>query len=180
MLIDARQSALLVVDVQERLLPAIDDWQRTLDAVIWLIQVARRLDVPLLVSEQYPKGLGHTHADVLAVLPAGVVVEKVHFSCLPDACLPPLVGSDRQQVVVCGTEAHVCVLQTAIDLKLSGKDVFVVADAIGSRTPESKHLALERMRQHGIEIVSREMVAFEWLRVAGTPLFREISCDYLR
>lgn len=180
MLIDAQQSALLVVDVQERLLPAIDDWQRTLDAVIWLVQVARRLEVPVLASEQYPKGLGHTHADVLAVLPVGAVAEKIHFSCLPDECLAPLSGSERQQIVVCGTEAHVCVLQTVIDLNLAGKDVFVVADAVGSRTPENKALALERMRQYGIEIVSREMVAFEWLRKAGTPLFREISRDYLR
>jgi nicotinamidase-related amidase len=180
MLMDAQQSALLVIDVQERLLPAIDDWQRTLDAVIWLVQVACRLDVPVLASEQYPKGLGHSHADVLAALPPCVIGEKLHFSCTPDACLAPLAGSDRQQVVVCGTEAHVCVLQTVIDLKASGKDVFVVADAVGSRTPENKALALERMRQHGIEIVSREMVAFEWLRVAGTPLFREISREFLR
>lgn len=180
MLIDAKQSSLLVVDVQERLLPAIDDWQRTLDAVIWLVRVAKRLQVPVLASEQYPQGLGHTHPDLLAELPQASVAEKIHFSCTPDACLDPLPGSERQQVVVCGTEAHVCVMQTVVDLSAAGKDVFVVADAISSRTPENKRLALERMRQHGIEIVSREMVAFEWLRVAGTPLFREISREFLR
>ena len=180
MLMDAKRSALLVVDLQERLLPAIDDWQRVLDAAIWLIGVARKLDVPVMASEQYPKGLGPTHGDVLAALPAGCVAEKIHFSCLPDACLTPLAGSDRPQVVVCGTEAHVCVLQTVIDLKAAGKEVFVVADAIGSRTAQNKALAIERMRQHGIEIVSNEMVAFEWLRAAGTPLFREISREFLR
>jgi nicotinamidase-related amidase len=180
MLIDAKQSSLLVIDVQERLLPSIDDWQRTLDAAIWLVQVAKRIGVPVLASEQYPKGLGHTHPDLLAELPAGVMAEKIYFSCAPESCLTPLAGSDRPQVVVCGTEAHVCVLQTVLDLKAAGKDVFVVADAIGSRAPENKALAIERMRQHGIEIVSCEMVAFEWLRVAGTPLFREISREFLR
>jgi isochorismate hydrolase len=133
-----------------------------------------------MASEQYPKGLGPTHADVLAELPPGCVAEKIHFSCLPDACLAPLPGSDRPQVVVCGTEAHVCVLQTVLDLKAAGKEVFVVADAIGSRTVRNRDLALQRMRGHGIEIVSNEMVAFEWLRAAGTPLFREVSREFLR
>jgi nicotinamidase-related amidase len=77
-------------------------------------------------------------------------------------------------------ETHVCVLQTVLDLKAAGKDVFVVADAVGSRTPENKALALERMRQNGVVVVSGEMVAFEWLRVAGTPQFREISREFLR
>lgn len=180
MLIDAKRSSLLVIDVQERLVPAIDDWQRVLDAVIWLVRIARRLEVPVLASEQYPKGLGHTHPDVLAALPAGVVAEKMHFSCGPEACLAPLPGSERQQVVVCGMETHVCVLQTVLDLKAAGKDVFVVADAVGSRTAGNKALALERMRQNGIVVVSGEMVAFEWLRVAGTPRFREISREFLR
>lgn len=180
MLIDAKRSSLLVIDVQERLLPAIDDWQRVLDAAIWLVRVARRLDVPVLASEQYPKGLGHTHPDLLAELPAGAVAEKMHFSCGPEACLSPLPGSERPQVVVCGMETHVCVLQTVLDLRAAGKDVFVVADAVGSRTPENKALALQRMRDHGVSIVSCEMVAFEWLRVAGTPLFREISREFLR
>ena len=180
MLIDAQTSSLLVIDIQERLLPAIDDWQRTLDAVIWLVQVAKRLDVPVMASEQYPKGLGHTHPDLLAELPAGGIGTKSYFSCVPDGCLSVLPGNDRPQVVVCGTEAHVCVLQTVVDLRAAGKEVFVVAEAVGSRTPENKALALDRMRQHGAEIVSCEMVAFEWLRLAGTPLFREVSREFLR
>jgi nicotinamidase-related amidase len=180
MLMDVQRSSLLVVDVQERLLPAIDDWQRVLDAVMWLVQVAKRIDVPILASEQYPKGLGHTHPDLLAELPDGVMAEKIYFSCGPESCLAPLPGSDRPQVIVCGMETHVCVLQTVLDLKASGKEVFVVADAVGSRTSENKALALERMRQHGVQLVSCEMVAFEWLRAAGTPLFREISREFLR
>jgi len=180
MLIDANNSALLVVDVQERLLPAIDDWQRVLDNVIWLVRVARRVGVPLFASEQYPKGLGPTHPDLLAELPAGAVAEKMHFSCVGAQCLGEFASGGRRQAVVCGMETHVCVLQTVIDLRVQGYDVFVVADAVGSRRESDKALALARMRDHGIQIVSREMVAFEWLRIAGTPLFREISREYLR
>ncbi len=180
MLIDAQKSSLLVIDIQEKLLPAIDDWQRTLDAVIWLTQLAKRVGVPVMASEQYPKGLGHTHPDLAVEFSTGSVATKMYFSCVPEGCLSALPGNEREQVVVCGTEAHVCVLQTVLDLLAAGKKVFVVADAVGSRTPENKEMALQRMRQNGAEIVSGEMVAFEWLRMAGTPLFREVSREFLR
>jgi nicotinamidase-related amidase len=180
MLLDREHSSLLVVDVQERLLPAIDDWQRLLDNVIWLVRVAQLLKVPVLASEQYPKGLGHTHADLRALLPSGGVADKVHFSCVAADCLDGMHGSERRQMVVCGIEAHVCVLQTALEMRSQGKDVFVVADAVGSRGTANRDLALARMRGHGIEIVSREMVAFEWLRRAGTAEFRQISSEFLR
>lgn len=176
----ADQSALLVVDVQERLLSHIHDWQRVLGQVDWLVQVAQRLGVPVAATEQYPRGLGHTHAQVAARLPAGATGEKLHFSCVSGACLPGLPGMERPQVVVCGIEAHVCVLQTVLELAASGKQVFVVAEAVGSRDPAHKALALERMRAHGIQIVCREMVAFEWLGQAGTAQFRDISQNFLK
>lgn len=184
MLINADESVLLVVDVQERLLPVIDDWQRLLDNVMWLVQVAQRLGVPVLASEQYPRGLGPTHVDLRALLPAPDIVEKQHFSCVAAGMFQPgpsrLPGAQRSQVVVCGIEAHVCVLQTVLDLRAQGRQVFVVADAVSSRDPASQALALERMRRHEVEVVSREMVAFEWLKQAGTPLFKEISSRFLR
>jgi nicotinamidase-related amidase len=180
MLMNARESALLVVDVQERLLPHVHDWQRLLENVEWLAKVAQKLDVPVMASEQYPKGIGRTHAGVAALLPAGATVEKLHFSCVAAQCLAPLAAYAKPQIVVCGIESHVCVLQTALDLKRQGKHVFIVADAVGSRSPADKALALERMRGHGITIVSREMVAFEWLHAAGTPVFKEVSRDFLR
>lgn len=89
-------------------------------------------------------------------------------------------SAGRRQLVLCGIESHVCVLQTALDLRALGRDVFVVADAVGSRHPSDRQLALERMRQQRIEIVSREMVAFEWLRRADTAEFRQISKEFLR
>lgn len=180
MLIDSERSSLLVVDVQDKLLHHVHDWQSLLQNVIWLVRVARKVAVPVMATEQYPKGLGHTTAELLQELPDGAVADKVHFSCAAARCLPGLPGGDRPQVVICGMEAHVCVMQTAIELKLAGKEVFVVGDSVGSRNPADNACALDRMRGYGIEIVSREMVAFEWLRQAGTPLFKEISLQFLR
>ena len=179
-LINRAQSALWVIDVQDKLLNLIDDWQRVLDNVMWLTGVARELGVPVLVSEQYPKGLGGTNADLLGVTGDAPVADKLAFSCVAAGCFDGLAGNDAGQVVICGIEAHVCVLQTALDLIAAGREVFVVADAIGSRGSIDKALAIERLRTAGAIIVSREMVAFEWMRQAGTPEFKRISLNYLR
>lgn len=180
MLMDRNKSALLVVDVQERLLPHIHDWQRLLDNVIWLVRLAQRMEVPIAASEQYTKGLGRSHPALRSQLPDDAIAEKLHFSCVAGRCLDSLPGSGRAQVVVAGIESHVCVLQTALDLAGAGKQVFVVADAVASRDPANRELALARMRDHGVQIVSREMVAFEWLHQAGSDLFREVSKAFLR
>ncbi|KAF0165083.1 MAG: isochorismatase hydrolase [Rhodocyclaceae bacterium] len=180
MLIDARDSALLVVDVQGRLVPAVAGWQALLDHVIWLIRVARRLEVPVLACEQYPQGLGPTHPAVAAELPAGCIASKLHFSAVAGACHGLDQAGGRGQYVVCGMETHVCVMQTVIELLAGGKQVFVVDEAVGSRRDADKALALQRMRDAGASIVSREMVAFEWLRRADSDVFREISRTFLR
>lgn len=180
MLMSAEDSCLLVIDVQDRLLRHVDGWQLLLNNVIWLVRVARKVGVPVMATEQYPQGLGHTTPDLAKELPENGVAGKVHFSCVAAQCLPGLPGSERPQVVICGMESHVCVQQTALELRWQGREVFVVGDSVGSRNPDDKALALQRMRSHGIEIVSREMVAFEWLRQAGTPLFKEISLEFLR
>ncbi|MCK9382223.1 MAG: isochorismatase family protein [Sulfuritalea sp.] len=180
MLIDARDSALLVVDVQGKLVPAVAGWQTLLDHVIWLIRVARRLEVPVLACEQYPQGLGPTHPAVAAELPAGCIASKVHFSAVAGACHGLDLAGGPAQYVVCGMETHVCVLQTVIELLGSGKQVFVVEEAVGSRREADKALALARMRDAGASIVSREMVAFEWLRRSDSEVFREVSRSFLR
>jgi nicotinamidase-related amidase len=169
-----------VVDIQERLLPHIHEGQAVLDNAVWLVKVAQRLGVPVMFSEQYPKGIGHTVAVLRGLTFPEAVAEKLHFSCAAAKCLDRLPGSERPQVVVVGTESHVCVLQTVLDLRGQGKEVFVVAEAVGSRKPSDKELALVRMRGHGVHIVSREMVAFEWLRQAGTDEFRQISREFLK
>lgn len=180
MLMNRDDAVLLVVDVQERLLPVIHDWQRLLDNVMWLVQMAQRLGVPVLASEQYPHGLGQTQAELRALFAEQGITEKLHFSCVAAGLCKSPVMTQRRQVVVCGIESHVCVLQTVLELREQGKEVYVVADAVSSRDPDNKTLALERMRRHGVEVVSREMVAFEWLKQAGTPLFKEISAQFLR
>jgi nicotinamidase-related amidase len=179
-LLDAQRSTLLIVDLQQRLLPAIHDGEQILKHCLWLIRLAQRLQVPVLASEQYPKGLGPSVLPVRELLPPESFVEKTHFSCVAGGCLQPLPPYAREQWVVAGTEAHVCVLQTVLDLQAADKHVFVVADAIGSRSPANRALAIDRMRQHGVSMVSREMVAFEWLARAGTDLFREINREFIR
>ena len=180
MLIRADHSMLLLIDLQERLAPAIRDIDAVLRHNLWLVAVAQRLAVPAAATVQYPAGLGPMVPTLTARIQAEDIVEKIHFSAVADGCLEALAGFSRRQVVLTGTEAHVCVLQTALDLLAIGKEVFVVAEAVGSRRPEDRELALERLRQEGCRIVSREMVAFEWLHKAGSDIFREISREYLR
>lgn len=180
MLLDADRSVLLIVDVQQRLLPAIHEGAQVLEHCLWLIRLARRLRVPVLASEQYSQGLGRSVPAVRELLPADAFVEKVFFSCLAEGVLTGRPEYARDQWVVAGTESHVCVLQTVLDLRAAGKEVFVVAEAVGSRRPLDRDLALSRMARHGAQIVSREMVAFEWLRRAGTDLFREVNRELIR
>ncbi|MFO7641271.1 MAG: hydrolase [Candidatus Competibacteraceae bacterium] len=181
MLMRTELSCLLVIDLQERLMPAIHRADEVVANGVWLIRIAQRLNVPILASEQYPRGLGHTVAAIRELLPAEAFMEKTHFSCAAEReCMRRIDACGREQLVVIGTEAHVCVLQTALDLRAAGKEVYLVADGVSSRSPRDAELALERMRAEGVRIVSREMVAFEWLRQAGTDRFREISRDFLR
>lgn len=181
MLMDSTRSVLLLVDVQERLVPAVVGHQQVVANCAWLARLAGDLGVPVLASEQYPAGLGATVPALAAHLDASALMEKVHFSCVSEgACRERMDDLGRDHVVVAGMEAHVCVLQTALELMDSGRHVFVVADAVSSRREHSVELALARMRQAGVWVVNREMVAFEWLRRAGTDAFRAVSKQYLR
>jgi nicotinamidase-related amidase len=179
-MIDAGRSQLLGIDVQEKLLPVIHEHERLLGNVVWLIRAARKIGVPVAAVEQYPKGLGRIVRGVRELLPEGAVAQKVHFSAVAAQCLVNLPGSDRAQIVLIGIETHVCLLQTALELLEEGKEVYVVADAVGSRQASDRDLALARMRQEGARIVSREMVVFEWLGEAATALFRTVSKEFLR
>lgn len=181
MLIHPDKSCLLVVDIQDKLVPAIHQGEELVQNTQWLIEIANTLNVPVLTSEQYPQGLGHTVEALKPALENSTYMEKVHFSCMSEPSCNDTINERRpDQVVIVGMETHVCVLQTAIQLKQQAREVFVVADCVSSRTPENKQLGLERMRANGIHIVSREMVAFEWLQKAGTESFRKISKEYLR
>ncbi|MDQ6916517.1 MAG: hydrolase [Pseudomonadota bacterium] len=180
MLLDAHRSQLLAIDLQEKMLPAIADHDQILRNCEWLVRVAQKIGVPVAAIEQYPKGLGPLVAQIGELLPTGAIAAKTRFSSVGAKCLADLPGSDRTQVVIVGVESHVCVLQTAVDLYHEGKEVYVVADCVGSRHGMDCELAILRMRQDGIRIVSREMVAFEWLGEADTPLFRAVSKEFLK
>ena len=175
MLMRAAQSFLLVVDVQEKLAPVVLAPEAAIANIATLIKAAQRLAIPCLACEQYPKGLGRTVAELAALLPAGAVHAKVHFSCYGEPGWPERVRSlGRRQAIVCGMETHVCVLQSALELAAAGYETHVVADAASSRRVESHRIALERLRSSGITIVTTEMVVFEWLRRAGTAEFRDL------
>ncbi len=178
MLIDPHKATLLVVDIQEKLIGAMSDPAGTRARARWLLAASSELELPIVISEQYPKGLGPTLVELIAAAPAAEVVEKTHFSCVAAQCLPASLLA-RDQVIVCGMETHVCVLQTVLGLLELGKRVFVVEDACDSRTPASKAAGLARMQAAGAQVVTREMVLFELMGSAGHPLFRHISKTYL-
>lgn len=176
MLIEAARSCLVVVDIQERLAPAMFSLPPLIRNANILLRTAELLEVPVLASEQYRKGLGPTLLEVAELLPEGAILEKSSFSCMADAAFAArLQELGRPQTVVIGMEAHVCVLQTCMHLLESGREVFVVEDAVSSRTPENHRAALTRLAREGARVVTTEMVAFEWLERADIPAFKEVS-----
>lgn len=180
MLIDAAKSTLLLIDVQDRLLPAMASPAEVERRCVVLVKAAKLLNVPVTVSEQYPKGLGRTVPSLAAELGgAATVFEKLAFSCWQDKAMKEHFiahhETQRPLVILAGIEAHVCVLQTALDLSAAGFGVFAVADAMSSRAAASEQLAHARMRQAGVALVNTEMAVFELLRKAGTPEFKALS-----
>ncbi len=168
-------TALLVIDVQERLMPVIHGQEAMFANVNKLLRGAEILNLETVVTEQYPKGLGNTCKEVQ--LPENQsIIEKVCFSCmLSEPVNEQLKLTNIKSLIICGAEAHICVLKTALDALKEGYEVHVVADAVSSRTPENKQLALERMRQAGAFITSTEMILFMLLDKAGTDEFKAIS-----
>lgn len=169
--LDRDTSALLVIDFQARLMPAIADGAAAVANARRLLDAARLLEVPVLFTEQNPAGLGPTVPELTAG--GGAVAHKMSF----DACRAPdfVAGlPKRRDLVVCGCETHVCVLQSVLGLLRLGRRVFLVRDAVGSRRAESKETAIRRMEKNGAEIVTTEMVAFEWLATAEDPRLREV------
>ncbi len=176
MLIQADRSCLLIVDVQLGLAPVMAEPRRVYRGCALLMRAAVRLGLPLVVSEQYPKGLGATVGELAELAPEGSVMEKLHFSCAADPAMRQRFdGFGRPQVVIAGIEAHVCVLQSALGFRQAGFEPVVVADACGSRTEANHQVAMARLAANGVEVATVEMVVFEWLHKAGTPEFKDLS-----
>lgn len=171
MLLDASASRLVIIDVQSRLLAAVQGGERVAARCAILAKGASLLGVPVCATEQNPAGIGGTVSELAALI--GTVFPKTTFSAGGDPAFAAWAEAGGT-VVLCGTEAHVCVLQTALDLRRRGRPVAVVADAVGSRDPADREAALHRLRVHGVDIVTAEMVLFEWLGRYDRPEFRAV------
>ncbi len=177
-LLDRQNSVLVVIDIQERLLGAMPEQPRKqlLKNTGILIEAAGELDIPVLHTEQYPKGLGKTDTRLQAALPDRTAHEKTCFSCQQaKSFAEALAGLKHRQVVLTGMESHVCVLQTAIELRQAGYTVFAVEDAMASRRHSHHKNALQRLPQNDVDISNVESVLFEWLRDASHPAFKMLS-----
>ena len=180
-LLKAADSLLLIIDVQERLAPHVHEQDRVIECCEWLMGVAEVVGVSIMATEHYPEGIGHTVTGLRNRLSPEAIIEKDHFSGVSEpACNARIKDTGRNQIVIAGMEAHVCVMQTAIELKQSGKSVFVVAEGVSSRKPEDAVRALERMCRNGIEIVTREMVLFEWAHRGPNEQFRQLHRQFLK
>lgn len=174
MILDLARAQLLVIDVQERLVPAMSDPGRLIASCRTLVEGARLLGVPIAISEQYPEGLGPTVADLSFASVPGFA--KKSFSCWRDPAIRShLLESGRDQIVLCGIEAHVCVLQTALDLREASLEVFAVVDAIDSRSPIDKEATIRRMFATGVQVGTVEMVLFEWMGSSANASFPAVS-----
>lgn len=169
-LISRHASQLLVIDVQEKLIPSMQDGASVIKNTGRLVQAARLLEVPVVVTEQYPRGLGPTSEEL--TIQDARRFEKQRFSAVEAFTDKDPVA---EQMVLCGMETHICVLQTALDLLALGSSVFVVSDAVTSRRSEACRVALQRMRDHGVAVVTTESVLFEWLETAEHPEFRAVQ-----
>jgi nicotinamidase-related amidase len=167
---------LLLIDYQERLFPVMHDKEKLLNNVVKLVKGALALEVPIIVTEQYPKGLGPTIPEIKGLIPDFKAIEKVCFSCCDEpAFMERLDGLKRKQVLVAGIEAHICVYQTAVALARAGYQVEVVADGIASREVDNRMVALSRLGMMGILSTTVEMALFELLKVAKGDKFKQIS-----
>lgn len=179
MLLDRNRSQILIVDVQERLLPAMLDGERMVERCGLLLQGAAELGIPVTLSEQYRKGLGPTVERLSNLRGDAAVMEKMHFSCAADPDMlkhvTDLAGDGRRQLVIAGIECHVCVLQSALGFKQAGLDVYVAMDATTSRQQASIDLARDRFIANRVAAINVEMALFEWMNVSGTPEFKTIS-----
>jgi len=175
--LEAGQCALIVVDIQEKLLPPIFNKEAMVKNSQLLIRLAKVLSIPAMVTTQYSRGLGETVPDIASLLPDVRAIDKLEFGCFGSdlfrAALKSLPGN-RNTVLLCGMEAHICVMQTALGALNDGYIVHIASDAVGSRAEWNWRIGLDRMRAAGAVISSTEMMMYELLRCSGTPQFKEI------
>ncbi len=175
-MLEIQNACLVVVDVQGKLAQLMFDKESLFKNIRILIQAARILDIPILWCQQVPEALGPTVPEVAELLADEEPIDKACFSCCGDERFTAELNAlGKEQVLLCGIEAHICIYQTAMDLMEGGLDVTIVADAVSSRTEQNKETALDRLSAEGANISSTEMALFELLKTARHPQFREIA-----
>lgn len=174
-ILDRNKTALLVIDIQERILKVMQNPEMVIENTLKLIRGFKTLSVPIIYTEQYPKGLGETAAELKTEL-EGEAIQKMSFSCSGAGDLfDEFKEKGFTQIVVCGIESHVCVQQTVLDLLANDFQVNVAADAVSSRKDFDYNIALDRMRSNGAEVTTTESILFELLNVCGTDEFKTVS-----
>jgi isochorismate hydrolase len=174
-ILNREDSLLLIIDFQQALLKVIESQETITRRVCQLVRTANILDVPVLFTEQYKKGLGETYPELFREFKSPTVIEKEHFSaCMNSDFMSAVNSFSRSRIVVTGIETHVCVLQTCLDLIESGFDVHVAADAAASRLKENHDIAIDQLTQAGAVVSSTEIIIFEWTKRANTDEFRKI------
>ncbi len=166
----------LVIDIQEKLFPAMFEKETLLKNTLILVRGLNELQLPIAVTQQYTKGLGETVSEIQSAIPDFSYIEKRDFSCCDEPVLSAKLSELKaKNIIICGIESHVCVLQTAVDLKDSGFNPIVVMDCVSSRTSENLDFAKERFRFEGILMTSYESILFELARSSASPEFKAIS-----
>ncbi|HPQ37629.1 MAG TPA: isochorismatase family protein [Synergistaceae bacterium] len=176
-ILDRASSILMVIDLQEKLLPFIENAERVVAITRRLLRAAREMQIPTLVTEQYPKGLGKTSPSLeLEKYPDIPLIEKIHFSSTHDTTCMHYIETlkGRDQIVLAGVEAHICVLSTALGLLQKGYRVVLAADAVSSRNSEHKKWALEAASSAGALVIPEESVVYQWLHQSGTREFKNL------
>ena len=169
-------TAVLVVDYQEKLMPAMHNRDAFVSRTRILLEGLKTLNIPMVVSEQYPKGLGSTVPEIKEVIGVAPFMPKTTFSCIDDEGIRTAIETlDCKNIIICGSETHICVLQSAIDLLAMGKNVLIVEDCVGSRTEHEMQVGLRRAEEEGARISTTETVLFELLGKAQGAEFKTIS-----
>lgn len=174
--LEATRSTLVVVDIQEKFRPLIHGMEQVLTGSSRLIRFCQLMDIPIMVTEQYPRGLGVTISEIRLLFKSFACLEKVHFSCCGDKVFNRNLNQQGgDQIILCGIEAHVCVYQTALDLLRQGKQVAVAVDAVSSCSAADREIGLKRMSEIGVQSMSVQMLMFEFLKQAGTDQFKKVA-----
>ncbi|MCL1822228.1 MAG: isochorismatase family protein [Prolixibacteraceae bacterium] len=166
----------LVIDIQDKIYPAMDAKEAFLKKSLMLIQGLQILNIPIITTQQYTKGLGETLAEIKNAIPEFSPLDKRDFSCCGDASVAEIfLSAGKKNIIICGVESHVCVQQTALDLKAADLNPIIIVDAVASRYESDKQLAMERFRYEGVMMASAESILFELTGSSLAPEFKDIS-----